>query len=536
MAPVIVAHTAAAVRAAEEPLLAAGPPGALMELASFALATHVVRALRERGRPVVGTRVVALVGAGNNGGDALHAAAFLARRGAAASAVLLTPRSHAEGLAAAHAAGVRLIPVPDPATHPDPLVEAATDADVWLDGLTGIGAQGALRGTLARAVELLAALRPSLPIEPLVVAVDVPSGIGVDDGTVPGPAVPADLTVTMGVAKPGLLLPPAAALAGHVEVVDIGLGPELAGRDVAVIRLTPADAGDLWPLPQPADHKYTRGVLGLAVGSPRYPGAAVLATAGAVGTGLGMVRFSGADEVLRLVHVDHPEVVGALGRVQAWALGSGVDPSDAESMDRLAGHLAQALAEGLPVVLDAGALVLVGSGAPPLPPRVVLTPHAGELARLLAARGLTTDRGASPTRADVEAAPARWAREAAVDTGATVLLKGAVTVIAGPTGPVVAQDDAVPWLATAGAGDVLTGVLGALLAGCAADVASEASLVARLAGAAALVHGRAARRAAGLAGVRPGTGDGIGRPIGAGDVARALPATIGSILARGDVS
>lgn len=518
----IAAYTADAVRAAEGPLLAAGPPGALMEHAAFALATHVRRVLRARGERVPGARVLALVGGGNNGGDALHAAAFLARRGASSTAALLTPDPHPGGLAAATAAGVRIEVIPDPATDPGPLEDVAAAADVWLDGLAGIGARGALRGHVGAAVIALVALRARLPFEPVVVAVDTPSGIGVDDGTLPGPVLAADHTVTMGVAKAGLLLPPAAGTAGEVHVVDIGLGPGLRAAPPAVVRLTDADVADLWPVPEVAAHKYGRGVLGLAVGSARYPGAAVLAAAGALGAGLGMVRFIGDDAVLRLVHAAHPEVVGVVGRVQATALGSGVDPADGAAMVRLSSLLRSALVEGLPAVLDAGALALLWPGRPgavvDVPRRVVLTPHAGELADLLAARGVRAEAGAPPSRTEIEAAPGRWARAAAADTGATVLLKGPVTVVAAPSGPLFAQAEGTPWLATAGAGDVLTGLLGALLAGRSEDVAADPTLAARLAATAAFVHGRAARRAS------------AGGPISAGDVARALPATIAAAL------
>ncbi len=520
----LAAYSADAVRAAEEPLLAAGPPGALMAQASFALATHVVQALHARGRPVVGSRVLALVGGGNNGGDALHAATFLARRGALVSAALLAPEPHAEALAAARAAGVRLVAVPDPALEPDSLETPAAEAEVWVDGLAGIGVRGALRGRLAAAVRLLDALRERLAVAPLVVAVDTPSGIGVDDGTTPGPVLPAHLTVTMGVPKPGLLLPPAAALAGEVHCVDIGLGPDLRARRPAVLSLAGADVADLWPVPERDAHKYTRGVLGLVAGSARYPGAGALAAAGACGAGVGMVRYLGSEAVLRLVHVDHPEVVGAGGRVQAWALGSGAGPGADRAPGRLAGHLRAALGDGLPAVLDAGALALLDprrrGGVREVPSSVVLTPHAGELATLLAARGIPSPSGGPVDRAAIEASPARWARVAAVATGATVLLKGPVTVVAPPDGPLLAQGDGTPWLATAGAGDVLAGVLGALLAGRSDDVRADPALAARLAAAAALVHGRAARR--------------VGGPLTAGDVARAVSGVVAGLLATGD--
>ena len=499
---------AAAVRAAEEPLLAAGVP--LMDRAAFALSVIVARELRHARGRVGGARVVLLVGPGNNGGDTLVAGAYLAGRGAAVTALLAAERVHDEGLAALRRAGGRTLLVrtaagPDATGSVGPAeigvadaARVAAAADVVLDGLLGIGARGGLRGAAGALVAALAGVRP----RPFVVAVDVPSGIGVDDGTVPGDVLAADLVVTFGGAKPGLLLPPAAGLAGRVEVVDVGLS--LPSAAAAVARLDAADIAAVWPVPAADDHKYSRGVLGVVAGTRAYPGAAVLVTGAAVRAGVGMVRYLG--DVGPAVVAAHPEVVAGEGQVQAWVLGPGVDAHD----EAQAARIATALRSGLPAVVDAGAL-------PVLPervgPHVVLTPHAGELVRLLAARGVTT------TRDEVVAAPLAAARRAHHLTGATVLLKGAVTVVVGPGG-VVTQAEAPAWLATAGAGDVLAGLLGALLAGRSSDVLADPSLAARLAAAAASVHGRAAHAA------NPGG------PVSASAVADALPATIAALLRR----
>jgi len=522
------AHSAAAVRAAEEPLLAAGEP--LMASAAFALAAHVIAELRARGR-VAGSVVLLLVGGGNNGGDALFAGPHLVRRGCQVHAVLLSDGVHQEGLAAARAAGVRIHRVLASADPAAAVVRLARRCGVWVDAVTGIGARGPLRAPAAPVVAALAAERGAWPQEPVVVAVDVPSGIGVDDGAVDGPVLPADVTVTMGAAKPGLLLPPAAGLAGRVEVVELGPEAALAAEQPAVCSLTAADVADLWPVPGPDDHKYTRGVLGIAAGSQAYPGAAVLVTAGALRTGLGMVRYLGPENPTGLVRSRHPEVVTVPGRVQAWVLGSGVDPADAGRTAELHKHLSAALAAHLPVVLDAGALSLLHEEdhLPDLPATAVLTPHAGELSELLTAQGERTKRE------DVAAAPARHARLAAEITGATVLLKGPTTVVAAPSGPLLSQYDATPWLATAGAGDVLAGVLGALLAGfgdlLAAGTSDDVGLVTSLAAAAALVHGRAARVAAGLPPEPGASGPArTGVPITAGDVAAAVPAALRTVL------
>ena len=485
----LLAWDAATVRAAEEPLLAAGVP--LMDRAAFALSVIVARELLERRGRVGGARVVLLVGPGNNGGDTLFAGAYLAARGAAVTAVLAAERVHDEGLAALVAAGGRAARV-----GPDEGARLAAGADVLLDGLLGIGARGGLRGT---ARDLVGALAPARP-RPFVVAVDVPSGIGIDDGTVPGEVLPADLAVTFGGAKPGLLLPPAAGLVGRVEVVDVGLS--LPRDEAAVTRLGAADVAAAWPVPTADDHKYRRGVLGVVAGTSTYPGAAVLVCRAAVRAGVGMVRYLG--DVGSAVVAAHPEVVTGEGQVQAWVLGPGVDAHD----EAQAARIAAALRSGLPAVVDAGAL-------PHLPervgPHVVLTPHAGELVRLLAARGVAAERD------EVAAAPLAVAREAHELTGATVLLKGAVTVVVGP-GAVHTQAEAPAWLAAAGGGDVLAGLLGALLAGRSSDVLAEPTLAARLAAVAASVHGRAAHAA------NPGG------PVSASTVADALPATVAGLL------
>jgi len=341
----------------------------------------------------------------------------------------------------------------------------------------GIGGRGGLRDRAAEAV---------LALQAPVVAVDVPSGVGVDTGEVPGPHVRADLTVTFGTEKVCLLADPAAAAAGVVERVDIGLAPFL--EEARVQALQEDDVRRLLPRPQRAAHKYTRGVVGVVAGSPQYTGAGVLVVSGAVQSGLaGMVRYDGASA--DLVRQRHPEVVVGTGQVQAWVVGSGLG----QGRGRLVGSV---LAEGLPAVVDA-------DGLRHLPPRcagpVVLTPHAGELAQLL-----------EVDRAEVEARPLHYARMAARHRNAVVLLKGARSVVASPDGRVRVNTSGVPWLATAGAGDVLAGLVGALLAA-GLDPWDAAAVGAWL-------HGAAATYASG------------GGPVTAVDVADALPAVVGLVL------
>lgn len=560
----IEAFESSDVRAAEAPLLARGEP--LMSRAAFALAVAAVRELRAHprtppaagrgrtGRPGLSRdRAVLLVGPGNNGGDTLFAGAHLAARGVHVYAVLTGARVHDAGLDALRAAGGTILrcgletpssppassPAGEPVDQPDsPLadadadpvtVAAATDltlsADVVLDGLLGIGGRGGLRGAardLVHAVESALAGRP-LGGRPVVIAVDVPSGIGVDDGTVGDAVLTADLTVTFGAVKPGLLLPPASASAGRIEVVDLELG---LGQRSTVRRLTGADLVRrrvLAPPPTVA-HKYTRGVLGVVAGTQQFPGAAVLAVSGAVRAGVGMVRFLGGREVTAAVIHARPEVVPGGGRVQAWALGPGVSaapPVTDDDCRAQQSRIRQALAQvtgvlgaeaaggAVPAVVDAGAIALLPASCPAW---VVITPHAGELAELLRSRGESVERP------DVEAAPLAWARRARDLTGATVLLKGATTIVVGP-GVAYAQADGPSWLATAGAGDVLTGLLGALLAAHSDAAVKDPALPALLAASAALLHGRAAHRA------NPGG------PVVALDVAQALGATIAELLA-----
>lgn len=486
-----------------------------MDRAAHALALAVLRRLRSRRSRVRGARVLVLVGGGNNGADALLAAATLARRGLVIEVVTTTPTPHergADAVAAVHVALERSSLLAE-----SEVAALVARADVVIDGLAGLGTRGALRGEAERVVTLVTAALAAAPAgrAPLVVAVDVPSGIGVDDGAVPGAVLRADLTVTMGALKPGLLLPPAALLAGEVELVDLGL--DLGAGPADVVRLDGAAVGDLWPVPRAHDHKYSRGVLGVVAGSTAYPGAAVLATAAAAPLA-GMVRYLGPDAVAAAVLARSPEVVHGEGRVQAWLIGSGIAADDGARLEQARAVLQRALADGLPTVVDAAGLEV-------LPERVgahvVLTPHAGELARLLGARGHAVER------ADVEARPLEHLRLAVGLTGATVLLKGAVTLVAGPGTAVHSQADGTPWLATAGAGDVLAGVLGATLAGRSADVVARPALAAPLAAAAALVHGRAARRAGG--GEQDGAG-GEGGPVTASGVAARLGEALAEIL------
>ncbi|WP_203580504.1 ADP-dependent NAD(P)H-hydrate dehydratase [Microbacterium hibisci] len=271
--------------------------------------------------------------------------------------------------------------------------------------------------------------------------------------------------------------------------------------------------------PTASDDKYSRGVLGMRTGSDAYPGAAVLGVEAAWRTGLGMVRYLGADRPSAMVLARRPETVTADGRVQAWVVGSGTDAATRTPADTDA--LRAILSDTDPVVVDAGALDLAAEATAPR----ILTPHDREHARLRSALGL----GHGP------ADRAEAARETAEATGAVVLLKGSVTVVAAPDGWTATVEAGTPWLATAGTGDVLAGVIGALVAGAMArDEPTDAAALAALAASGAWLHGRAgtiAALGASIAGVpsMPAFPDG---PITALDVAEALPRAVAEALRR----
>ncbi|MEH0937428.1 NAD(P)H-hydrate dehydratase [Micromonospora psammae] len=472
------------VRAAEAGLMATLPPGTLMQRAAAGLARRCALLLADRGG-VYDSRVLLLVGTGDNGGDALYAGALLARRGAAVSALLVTPgRAHAEGLAALRAAGGRLV------DRPPAMV------DLVLDGIVGIGGTGGLRETAEQLAASLVRYCGRDGTRATVVAVDVPSGVAVDTGHVPltasgrPSAVRADVTVAFGALKPALVVGPAAVLAGHVELVDIGLAPWLRGSPA--LRVTEwSDVVEWWPRLGAASEKYTRGVVGVATGSATYPGAAVLSVGGALAGPTGMVRYAGGARA-EVLH-QHPSAIATsrvadAGRVQAWVCGSGLGTGE-----EAAAELRAVLSAPVPVVLDADALTLLvdGSLAGRLRERdapIVVTPHDREFARLC---------GEQPGADRVSAALrlAAW-------MNATVLLKGDRTVIGTPDGRAYVNPTGTAALATGGTGDVLAGLLGSLLA---AGLAPE-----RAAAAAAYLHGSAGREAA------------RGGPVTASDVAAAL--------------
>ncbi|WP_078314399.1 NAD(P)H-hydrate dehydratase [Mycobacterium sp. D16Q16] len=453
-------YSAEQIREAEAPLLAALPEGALMRRAAYGLATVVADELSRRAGVVAGRRVCAIVGSGDNGGDALWALTFLRRRGVAASAVLLNPdRAHHAGLTAFRKAGGRVVSA------------VPGETDLIVDGVVGISGTGPLRPGAAEIAEQANA--EGIP----VIAVDIPSGVDVHTGMVDGPAFRAAVTVTFGGYKPVHAL----GDCGVVRLIDIGLDlPATAIRE-----LDAEDVSVAWPVPGPADDKYTQGVTGVLAGSHTYPGAAILCTGAAVAATAGMVRYAGSAAAEVVSH--WPEVIAtqteeAAGRVQAWVIGPGYGTGERQTRT-----LRRVLSGGLPVLVDADALTILAEH-PELADLVasreaatILTPHAGEYRRLA---------GVLPGPDRIGAA-----RSLSVKLGATVLLKGNVTVIAQPDGTAYVNRSYGSWAATAGSGDVLSGVIGALLAaGVPADKAAAMG---------AYVHARAAAAAAADPG--PGT-------------------------------
>ncbi|HSN10973.1 MAG TPA: NAD(P)H-hydrate dehydratase [Propionibacteriaceae bacterium] len=416
-------HTADQVRAADAAQIAVLPEGELMQRAAHGLA----EVLREElaGRT---SSVLLLVGPGNNGGDALYAGALLASEGVEALAWRATDTCHMGGWESFVDAGGREV-------DRDAALALLGTVGVVVDGVYGVGARAGLPAPVAEVAHACRAAGVC------VVAVDMPSGLEADSCLAADDAFTADRTVTFGTYKRCQVLEPARSRCGVVTLVDIGLEPEPA----QLVAWERADVAAAWPYPDATSDKYARGVVGIDTGSPDYPGAGVMSTLGAVYAGAGMVRSLGAEAVFEAVTRVLPNVVRADGRVQAWLAGSGWGSHHE-------GRLAELLETGLPMVVDADALSQV-------PQRlnradVLLTPHAGELARLLGTE-----------RPDVTSDPVTAVRLAVKRFGTTVLLKGATQYVGGPGDERVHVAVHGPaWTAQAGSGDVLAGICSTLLA------------------------------------------------------------------------
>ncbi len=274
-----------------------------------------------------------------------------------------------------------------------------------------------------------------------------------------------------------------------------------SAKDAARCIITPSDL----------DHKYSRGVLGLITGSAQYPGAAVLTTSAASATGVGMLRFHSSSGLAHLVLHSTPSAVVQPGKVAAWVVGSGINAKKYSDVTTWLRHRWFKLIrlQSVPTVLDAGALSLAGSLEQP----TVITPHSGELAQLLVSRGVQVSSEA------VEGDPKKWVQIAAETLGVTVLLKGATTYVANDD-VLIQLPVATPWLATAGSGDVLAGIMGALVATNAIEILNDYDHLAYVAASAAFIQNQAALTAS------------AGAPINAESIVTAIPAVIAQLLKK----
>jgi len=480
----------------------------------------VARAMERRYGPLLGLRVLVLCGTGNNGGDGCVAARHLRAQGAELHVGLLGDPRRVEGDARAQlerlaAEGVRVEPVDSEGTL-STFIASRDQWDFALDALLGTGARGAPEGLMAAGVE---ALRELDERGTRVVAVDLPTGLDADTGEIARRTVRADLTVTFGAPKRGHYLYPGRAFVGALEVVDIGLVSDLAaGAEAEVELATEAEMAARLPQRDPRAHKGSVGRVLVVGGSTGLTGAVTLAARAATRAGAGYVQvavpasFNDVLEIKLTEEMTLPLAETAerslsraalepllehAGRVDAVVLGSGLGRS-AETFE-LARRLVAEIPR--PMVIDADALNALARhtrdlrGAPG--PRV-LTPHLGEMSRM---SGI--DAGALEPRR-IEAA-----REQAQALGAVVVLKGAPTVTASPGGGATVNPTGNPGLATAGTGDVLAGIIGALLA-----QRLDPYDAARLG---VFVHGLAADRATETLGQHG---------LAAGDVIHALPGTL----------
>lgn len=459
MLPVLFpAESAALDRASRERGV---PVEALMENAGRAVARAAARVAGGR----YGRRAVVVCGKGNNGGDGLVAARHLSRWGMGVSVVLAADSAEFRGPAATN-----LERLGETLARVEPFSRARLSreldrAHVAIDSIFGTGFRGRPEGSFAQAIELINAASPP------VVAVDVPSGVSGETGTVEGIAVSAHVTVTFGGLKPGLLLHPGAGLAGRVLVADIGFPPGLVRGDLWAVE--EADVRAMLPS-RPADaHKRSSGVVLVIGGSRGMPGAAILMARAAYRAGAGLVTVAVPEGILPVVQSAAVEATalplpqtgeGTVARAALDLVAERLESFDAVALgpglstqDETAGFgRGLVRASPVPLVVDADALNAFAGRAGELADRraeAVLTPHAGELARLA---GVSSPEAAADRIGH--------ARKLAAETGAVVLAKGNPTVVAAPGGEARLNPTGGPALATGGTGDVLTGAIAALLA------------------------------------------------------------------------
>ena len=522
------AYTVATVRAAEKRLLEQqSHEDQLMKLAAAAVAEAASVMLEARPGAVL-----ILAGSGGNGGDGLYAGAVLASRGITVHA-LVPERCHEEALAAFRSAGGTVLP--SAGTLP-------SGSALLIDAIAGLGSARGLSGAA------LSLYRDTTAAGAAVLAVDMPTGVDADTGVCAADAVNADVTVTFGSPRLGHAL---TAECGQVVVSDLFLpgassfAETLAELDepAAFIAHEPSvptpyawQSGELdlpggrasrpWPVgctgpitdptPGARSDKYSGGVVALAAGSGTYPGAGILCATAAVRATPSMVRFIGDNSITSLLPelVCHPDVASA-GQAQAWVVGPGRGTDAAAATE-----LRKVLAQDLPTVLDADALTLLARNTSlrqqvTKHPMTILTPHEGEFIRLYEATF-----GSAP---DASAGWGTALHELAEELDSIILLKGRLTRVTAPGQPLYSFNAGHSFAATPGSGDVLSGILGAVMAQlfASAPAASPAGVIAEVLHAGA-IHAHAAAIAA-------ETPEGFA-PCSASQIAAAIPRAIARLL------
>jgi NAD(P)H-hydrate epimerase len=450
-----------------------------------------------------GRRAVVVCGKGNNGGDGLVAARHLARRGVGVCVLLLVERETYRGAAAANLARLERTSARVRRFDAGAAARELARADVVIDAVFGTGFAGRVEGAPADAIAAVNERGAT------VVAADIPSGVDGETGAVDGPAVRADVTVTFGAPKPGVLLPPGSGLAGVLEIADIGIPTDLVRADVGLV--TTADVAGWLPARGFDTHKRDAGYAAVIGGSSVMTGAVGLSAGAAYRAGAGLVAVAVPEPILRVVQpVVREAVFAPLPATSSGAIAGGSERLDGilEQVDAVAigpgmttDPQTQAFVRDVvrssrvPVVLDADGLNAFAGRAGELADRegeLVLTPHAGEFARL-----------AGVGAGEVVADRIGHVRKLASQTNAVVLLKGSRTLVVSPDGSVRINPTGGPFLATGGTGDVLTGAIAALLAR-GLEPADAAS-------AAAFVHGVAGSLAADATGEGTVAGDVLAR-------------------------
>jgi len=477
--------TAADVERVDAAAEAAGTPvERLMENAGWAVA----RAARTMMDGTYGRRVVVVCGKGNNAGDGLVAGRILYEQGAHVTAVLTTD-------ALSPLAARNLDRFPGAIRHLDALPRELGRADLAIDAIFGVGLTRAPEGAMGEGVrELAQAPAP-------VLAIDIPSGVDSDTGQILGDAVVADDTITFGGFKPGLLFEPGRSHAGEIHLADIGTGVR-DDPSIHVRVLEPDDVRQRLPLREESSHKRNTGTLLVVSGSRAMPGAAALVCGASVHSGSGLTVLCAPEDVCRVVLSRVPEVTtipvpeSSEGTIDAKALdlirprmeefhavaigpGLSTHPATMEFVRAFVDEVS------VPVVIDADAITALAGAIEAVElGRAILTPHAGELARLV-------DRKASELEGDRLAAATMVARQ----TKGVVLFKGPGTVITNGTHTLVNGTGGAP-LAQGGTGDVLTGLIGSLIAQSSTGRTLSSIETVEVAAAAAWIHGLAAERIA----------------------------------------